>query len=355
MSTVTHNRNRPKRYWRNVRASWRDTILLLREFSWSLFFFVAVMVGAGMAYFWLSVRAGQPEDSLVESIYLVLGLTFLQPAGEFPDYWYLQVFYFIMPVIGIGILARGAADFGRLFFNRQSRSKEWEMAVASTFNNHVVLIGLGHLGFRVARELHDIDWEVVVIELDPTADLIAAAQEMEIPIIADDGKRVEALVGAGVARADAIVICTQNDNLNLQIAFKARKLNPEIHVVIRIFDDEFARDLEEQFGFKALSATRMAAPKFAVSAVGVDITRPITVEGHPLSLARLDVLADSQLIGMSVGEIEDTFEVSIVLLQRATGSDYHPSGDRVIAIDDVLALFGGPGPINNLVAQNRPH
>jgi len=33
------------------------------------------------------------------------------------------------------------------------------------------------------------------------------------------------------------------------MAMKAHGLNPEIHVVLRIFDDEFANALEKQFGF----------------------------------------------------------------------------------------------------------
>jgi hypothetical protein len=84
-------------------------------------------------------------------VYHILALTLLNPIEEFPSTWYLEIFFFIMPVVGIGILAQGLADFGILFFNRSERSKEWEMAVASTFSNYIVLIGLGHLGFRVAN------------------------------------------------------------------------------------------------------------------------------------------------------------------------------------------------------------
>ena len=58
-----------------------------------------------------------------------------------------------MPIIGIGILAQGLADFGSAIFNRKTRNKEWEMAVASTLNKHTILVGLGHLGYRVALEI----------------------------------------------------------------------------------------------------------------------------------------------------------------------------------------------------------
>ncbi|MGD2077325.1 MAG: NAD-binding protein [Chloroflexota bacterium] len=334
---------------RNLQASWRDSLLLLREFAGPLFIFALVIIGGGLLFYRLSETAGQPLDSPSEGVYTVLALTFLQPLGEFPDVWYLQAFYFLMPLIGIGILATGLADFGRMFFNRRARSKEWEMAVASTFKEHVVLIGLGHLGFRVTKELREMHLDVVVIELNPQAELIDQAHKLNVPVIHDNGKRVEILRAAGTEKARAIAICTQDDNLNLQIALKARKMNPAIRVVIRIFDDEFADTLEEQFGFRALSATRTAAPKFAATTVGVDVTRPIAVEGQALSLCRLDVNSGSALTGLAVGEIEQRYDLSVVLLRRNGESDFHPAADRAVAQGDVLALLASPDRLSQLL------
>jgi voltage-gated potassium channel len=338
--------------WRKIRASVRDTFLLLRQFAWPLLFFILAMVGGGLLYYRLAQLAGQPVGSRMEAIYIVLGLTFLEAPNSFPDAWYLQAFHFVMPLVGIGILAQGLADFARLFFNRHDRGKEWEMAVAATFKDHVVLIGLGHLGFRVARELYQLGRDVVVIELNPQADLTAITQQMGIAVIHDDGKRSEALAAAGVAKADAIVCCTQNDNLNLQVAFKARKINPNIRVVARIFDDEFAETIEEQFGFEAMSATDMAAPKFAAAATGLDITRPIAVEGQSFSLVKLDVQPNSLLNGRSVAEIEQVYGVSVVLVRHEGASEFHPAGDRKLAGQDVLAVLAGPAEIARLIEDN---
>ena len=60
-------------------------------------------------------------------------------------------------------------------------------------------------------------------------------------------------------------------------------------MILRIFDDDFAHGLQEQFGYSAFSATGMAAPAFAAAASGVDMTRPITVEGQSMSLAHLKI------------------------------------------------------------------
>jgi Trk K+ transport system NAD-binding subunit len=227
------------------------------------------------------------------------------------------------------------------------------MAVASTFSKHTILVGLGHLGYRVVEVLHGMGMPLVVIELNPSADLLSVVQKMNIPVIQDDGTRPTALEAAGVRRARTLVLCSQNDAMNLKIAVKARSLNPKIKVVIRIFDDDFAQSLQEQFGFNALSATAMAAPAFAAAAAGSDITNPITVEGQALSLGRLKVDPDSALKGKTVGETEQDYDVSVVLLKRDGDQDMHPAFDRRLAAGDTLAVLGAPDCINHMVHDNR--
>lgn len=344
----------PRKAWgRNARAAWRDTLLLLRQFAAPLLLFSLVIVGGGLLYFALARVAGEPLDSPAEAIYLTLGLALFQPNGEFPHVWYLQLFYFAVPVLGLGILAAGLADFGRLFFNRRARRKEWEMAVASTFNRHLVLIGLGHLGYRVMETLVQNGQQVVVIEHDPKPQLLEGARRLGVPVIQADGRSPEALEGAGTARAQAILLCTQNDVLNLQIAFVAQRLNPNIEVVVRIFDDGFAADVAAKFGFRALSATGLAAPAFASAASGVDVTRPITVDGRPFSLASLTLRRGSPLAGRPVGEIERDFDVSVVLIRRDGQSDPHPAAERPTIEGDTLAVLGEAGMIARMVAANQ--
>ncbi len=339
--------------WRKWRASWRDTLVLLKEFRKPLLLFILLIVGSGLLYFYLAQSTPYAPSGPIEAIYLTLTLTFFQSGGEFPHLWYLQIFYFLMPFLGIAVLAQGLTDFGVLLFNRRERGKEWEMAVASTFANHIILIGLGHLGFRVVKNLFDMHQDVVVVETKPKPDLVSSIHALDIPIIEDDGTRDNVLEAAGIRKARTIILCTQNDSLNLQMALKARNLNPHIQVVIRIFDDEFATALHRQFGFKAISATGMAAPVFASIAAGIDITPPIQIDGQANSLARLDIPLASPFIGQSINQLEDQFEVSIVLLNRAGDTDYHPSGDRRIQAADVLGVLGTPKDISHLANVNH--
>jgi voltage-gated potassium channel len=341
--------------YRQWNAGWRDTIILLREFQWPLVFFSAVVVGGGFAYAALSrlLKEPEPVESVGEAIYIVLTAVFLQPVGDFPHHWGLQLFHFVMPVIGLVILTQGLADFGGLLFNRRARNKEWEMAVASTMNNHIVLIGLGHLGYRVAERLHEMGEDVAVVELNLGTHTTAAARDMGIPVIQADARHPGSLEGANIRDARTIILASQDDAMNLQIALRARSLNPNIQVVIRIFDEDFAHSLQDQFGFIALSATEMAAPVFAAAAAGADVTNPISIEGQQLSLARLTIPSSSRLADKTVGYVEDNYHLNIILLRHDHQSEMHPTDTRPLHPGDTLAVLGGPDQLSRLMQDNQ--
>ena len=338
---------------RQWKATWRDTIILLNEFRAPLILFTVAVLGGGLAYAAIADLVGEPVQSLSEAIYIVLTAAFLQPVGDFPNYFGLQIFHFLMPVVGVVILAQGLADFGGLLFNRRARSKEWEMAVASTMNKHIVLVGLGHLGYRVAQRLYQMGESIVVVEIKLGTHTTNAAREMGIPVIQADARHAGALEGANIKDAKTIILASQEDAMNLQIALKARTLNPKIQVVIRIFDEDFAHALQEQFGFTALSATEMAAPVFAAAAAGADVTNPISIEGQQLSLARMTIPASSSLANKTVGYVEDNYHLNIILLRHDHQSEMHPTDTRPLHTGDTLAVLGGPEQLSRLMQDNQ--
>jgi Trk K+ transport system NAD-binding subunit len=344
---------RPPACYRQWQAGWRDTLILLKEFRSPLLLFTIAVIGGGLVYATIADLVGEPVRSVTEAIYIVLTAAFLQPVGDFPAHLGLQLFHFVMPVVGLVILAQGLADFGSLLFNRRARSKEWEMAVASTMNRHIVLIGLGHLGYRVAQRLHEMGESIAVVELNLGTHTTAAARDMGIPVIQADARHPGSLEAANVRNARTIILASQDDAMNLQIALRARSLNADIQVVIRIFDEDFAHSLQQQFGFIALSATEMAAPVFAAAAAGADVTNPISIEGQQLSLARLTIPGSSSLADKTVGYVEDNYHLNIILLRHDHHSEMHPTDTRPLHAGDTLAVLGGPEQLSRLMQDNQ--
>ena len=337
----------------NFLAGIRDTWLLMKEFRIPLLIFLITIFGGGLAYQAISIKVGEPVESTAKAVFIIWSATLLYSVEGFPNHLALQLFHFFMPLVGLIIFARGLADFGSLLFNRRARGNEWESAVASTMKNHIVLVGLGHLGFRIVQQLHRMGKNVVAIEQNPSIDTFRTVQVMNIPVIQDDATRISALTAAHIGKAHTIMLAGQNDSMNLQIALKARTLNPNIQVVIRIFDQDFAQALRGQFGFTALSATEMAAPVFASAAAGADVTNPISIEGQQISLARFTISTKSKLAKNTVGFVEDNYRLNVILLRHDQKSELHPKDSEPLSAGDTLAVLGRPDQLRKLMQHNQ--
>ena len=338
---------------RNFQATVRDTLVLINEFKFTLIAFSTVVFATGWLYYRLTLMSGDSTYSYPEAVFTILAMIFLQANTAFPDDWYRQIFFFVMPIVGLALITRGA-DFALLLFNRRLRKGEWQVAIASTYSDHVVLVGLGHLGFRVARELRNLGDEVIVIERDPQADLLEAAQAMDILVIQGEATKMETLQAANIEKASAIILCTSDDSANLQIGIKAHKLNDKAKVLVRVFNEEFAEEIQEHFGFsQAFSASALAAPAIAGAANESDVSSPISLAGRALSLARFVIKKNSTLIGMTVDQVENAFDGTIVLLERGKQVDLHPHNDLALVEGDHFAIFGEPKALNKISRANR--
>jgi voltage-gated potassium channel len=338
--------------WRRFRAAWRDTWVLLREFRGALLFFLTILAAGAISFMVLWNGSQTRSMGFFEAFYDVLTMTFFQPILDFPEQWYLDVYFFIMPVLGMIALARGVADFVALLFNRHLRQTQWEEAVASTFNNHIIIIGLGHLGLRVVRELILLDEDIVVIEAKADSPRFDELRPFDIPIIVGDGRNAEMLNKAGLERASALIICTNDDLMNLQIASRVREINTDIRLVMRMFDDQFARSMADRFGISAvMSASALAAPAFAGSAAGTEIVQTFTVEDNTLVMGRIEVQPGSRLDGMTVCDIEQLLDLSIIIHHSPNGIDIHPAPEVCLRAGDVVTVITSPLQIKQLASH----
>jgi Trk K+ transport system NAD-binding subunit len=92
---------------------------------------------------------------------------------------------------------------------------------------------------------------------------------------------------------------------------------------------------------------------FAAAASGVDITRPITVEGKPMSLAHLKITPGSLIHNQTVSAVEQKYNLSVVFIRCDDTSDFHPPADCCITEQDEVAILGGPDEIRSFVSDNH--
>ena len=347
---------KPSRQLRVLRVGWHDTRALLREFRKPLFIFLLAVFVGGYVYMKLNNDFSE-NDSLnyVDMPYIMLALMVLEASIEVPKEPYLIIFWYIQPLLAVYIVGRGAADFLRLFINREERRSAWEAAVASTYKRHIIVVGVGHTGLRIVRELSQMGFEVVAVDMGVSKESHEALHDIDVPLIAGDGRQVQALVAAGLNRATAVVVATSDDHVNLEVTMRVRDMNEQVRVVTRMWDRRLAQQIERFFGVEVLSASDLAAPAFAGAAVGAEITQNLHIAGMEYSMIRLVVRDNSFMDGQTVGAIQESEGADIVLLHQGEGSspDVHPRGDIVVRGGNTLVLFAHHDRITDLIGRNE--
>jgi hypothetical protein len=117
---------------RTLLATWRDTRVLLREFRWPLLGFSAAILLGGLLFKLLYTHSQVQSLSFPEAVYAVFGMIFFEMSVPLPRLWYLQLFFFVMPIVGLAFIAQGILNFGVALLNKKTREREWQVSLAST-------------------------------------------------------------------------------------------------------------------------------------------------------------------------------------------------------------------------------
>jgi monovalent cation:H+ antiporter-2, CPA2 family len=107
-----------------------------------------------------------------------------------------------------------------------------------SLTGHVVLVGYGRVGSRIAEALGARGIRLVVAEQN--RELVERLRERNIPAVSGDATEPAVLIQAHVARASLLVVATPNAFQVRKMVEIARALNPRIETLIRTHSDEEA-------------------------------------------------------------------------------------------------------------------
>ena len=222
---------------------------------------------------------------------------------------------------------------------------------------HIVLVGIGNVGTRVLRQLLDLGVDVVAIDRAADARGAEVAARHGVPFIVGDAAREETLRAASIDTCQALVVVSTDDSVNLQAALHARAVRADIRVVLRLFDDDFARRVQAAFNIDiSRSVSRLCAPAFAAAMLERDVLATIPVDRHALMVAAVKVLAGSELDGAPL-EAADTPGSARVIAMTAAGAewvDWAPDPRRVLAPGDEVVVVARRAGLRLLSEQAAP-
>ena len=170
--------------------------------------------------------------------------------------------------------------------------------------NHFIVCGLGSLGQQTIVNLKRFSQKVDGSAED---DVLIAAIDLGIPAywevenlldllvsppIVGDSRRYDLLRQAGIEHCRSILILTSDESVNVETALAARRLNPQVHIVLRSSRVNLNQLLKRQLGrFVALDALELPANTFALAGISNDILGVFKIGDYPFRVVRKRVFA----------------------------------------------------------------
>jgi Trk K+ transport system NAD-binding subunit len=324
---------------------------------------LAVLVTASLVLHFTYQLAGPGHRiSLLESVYFTVETVTTVGYG---DYTFRGEPAWLI-VFAVGLMITGAlfvAVFFALVTNMLvSRRIEESLGLQKivALRGHVLVIGLGTIGLRVVRKLHDAGREVAVIEKDEHNRHVSQVRALGVPVMIADATLPEVLASARLAAASAVAVLTSDDLANLETGLAVRdQLGSrwrEVPVVLRIFDPQLAHSVKETFGFRNVRSTAaLAAPWFVGAALGLDVLSTFYAGDEPLLVARLTVTPGGGLHGLQMHEL--TARTRVLALRRAADRsvlEHPPRRATRFEPADEAYLIGPYDELLTVLRRDRP-
>ena len=109
---------------------------------------------------------------------------------------------------------------------------------------HVLLVGFGQVGFRLAERLRRSGIPVLAVERDPAAPCLRLARDAGIPVSIGRGEDRATLELLGIRRCAVVAAVTSTDLVNVEIVLAASDLAPSVPVVLRLGDGAVAAETD---------------------------------------------------------------------------------------------------------------
>ena len=237
---------------------------------------------------------------------------------------------------------------------------------------HVIIAGYGRSGQNLARILDAESIPYMALDLDP--DRVRQAAAAGQSVVFGDAARLQSLMAAGLARANAVVVSYHDTASALKILRLVQEHAPQVPVIVRTIDDSDLERLQAAGATEvvpeAIEGSLMLA-SHALALVGVPMRRVIRVvqdqraarygllrgyfhgadddtadELGNMRLSSVTLPAVGGCLGQTLGDQAlHAVGVSVASVRRASGAVTRPDDDLVLAAGDTLVLSGLPEPL----------
>jgi Trk K+ transport system NAD-binding subunit len=345
----------PKRPGR-LAAAW--TVLLQADVR--LRVMTAIVLGlalTGIAIFWWF---SEQHLDLIDAIYFTVTIMTTTGFGDI----HLRNAPPLLQLYGVALMLSGTAALAILFALITDALISARLVrvlganIPRGLHDHVVVCGLGNIGYRMVEQLHELGVPLVAAELHETNRYLPAVRRLGVPVLVADIRLPATLELLHVDRARSVVVVTSSDIVNLETALNVQSLAPQVRVVLRLFDPDLAARVERAFGIHlSRSPSALAAPTFAAAAAGEHVLATIAVGARVLAVVRLRVELGCRAEGHTVAELEGAAGSRLLVLDDGQGPRWRPDGGAVLAGGAELVALVPRGELGRVLAwtENDPY
>ncbi len=197
----------------------------------------------------------------------------------------------------------------------------------------VIVVGLGRMGTGLSLNLEKKGHSVTVIDNDIEAfdRLGANFKGNKVLGFAFDK---DILTKAKIEQADAIVSCTESDEINAVVARVAKNIYRVPKVIARLYDARKA-DIYRRLGIQTISTTSWGIERATEVLTNQQLDSVYDIGNGHVSLVRIEV--PPMLVGRTVRDISVIGEIQVVSISR-NAKTFIPTLGSILEAEDVLYI-----------------
>lgn len=205
----------------------------------------------------------------------------------------------------------------------------------------IVIIGIGKVGYKLAKNLSEDNYEVVLIDRNEEK-LKGAINTLDVNCFAGDGVSAEVQMEAGVPDADLVVACGPTDESNMLSCLVARQIGAK-HTIARVRNPIYYQQID--ILKKDLHLSMVINPELAVAnEIARNLIFPAAskvetfVKGR-IELVEFPIREKNPIIGYKLADLYRKFQIKLLICAVQRGDEvYIPDGEFVLQEGDKLHI-----------------